>query len=407
MPVVNIADLSPGMALAKQVLDPEGNLLARAGTVLDQNTIDWLGRKGIAAVTVQGESPSPFEAATDYASRFFLFVDLDHEFMRVLYMESLKRTAAAMAQGFSPPTRPEDWDARVTHLRDVFFKDEGSPEDLVRQEVELSSFPKVYFRIREALDKPATTAETLAGLVEMDPGLAVRLLKLVNSPLYGFASQIDSISRAVAMVGVQELSTLALGVSAISVFQDVPPELIDMRTYWTHCVGCGVLARILGQQAGLPGESLFVAGLLHDIGRLLILKRLPLASAQALIYARENYLPHVEAEKDVLGFDHALVGGLLAEEWSLPEHLANAIRLHHEPMAGNDPGPPAVVQAADTIFTALEVARGGRFMVPGVNAQAWDMLGIDSEFLKPAIQRFDLEFEAATSIFLNDEGPGK
>ena len=205
--------------------------------------------------------------------------------------------------------------------------------------------------------------------------LASKLLKLVNSPFYGLSSRVDSIERAVALVGARELSTLALGITTINFFKDIPSELVDMRSFWRHSLSCAVFCKLLADFAKLPRERMFIAGLLHDAGRLLLFKDLPYASVQAMIHARSNMLPLPEAERDIFGFTHAQVGERLLTEWKFPEAIVAAVGQHHDAGSGIA-AEAAAVQVADILSNVAEISAGGVYVIPGCSAEAVKLSGL-------------------------------
>jgi len=153
-------------------------------------------------------------------------------------------------------------------------------------------------------------------------------VELVSLP----ESRVDTIRHAVALVGTRELRDLALATVVVRIFEGIPPELMDMERFWEHSLLTGLVARALCRHRGDHGvESRFVAGLLHDVGKLLMCRRVPELARHALARATYEQLPLPEAEQEALGFDHAEVGGLLLAAWRLPEPLVVAARWHHAP----------------------------------------------------------------------------
>lgn len=203
--------------------------------------------------------------------------------------------------------------------------------DLVCDNVQLLSLPEVCLRIQQLADDPHADMAEFGQLVIQDPALTTRLLKLVNSAYYGFPGRVDTISRAVNLVGIAELRNLSLAMAALEVFGGLENERFDMLGFWRHSVYCALLARYLAKQAGvLHAERLFIAGLLHDVGRLLIFSLLP--DESALIQLRMDRGEEVcAAERSELGFDHAAVGYELLSLWQLPKELRIAVAFHHLP----------------------------------------------------------------------------
>ena len=163
------------------------------------------------------------------------------------------------------------------------------PRDLVKSCVEVSSLPMVFLRINEAISSPRTSVVDISRIIADDPGLTARLLRLVNSPLYNFPGKIETISRAVVIVGTQQLRDLALATSVLKLFEGIPGDLVTMQSFWEHSVSCGLASRILASYRQEPNvERYFVAGMLHDIGRLVIYSQAPALAREALARSREQ-----------------------------------------------------------------------------------------------------------------------
>lgn len=197
----------------------------------------------------------------------------------------------------------------------------------------LVSPPEVCIKLLDLVDSPKSTAHEIGEVISSDPNLAARLLKLVNSSFYNYSGRIDTLSRAIAIVGTRELYSLAVSVSAIRAFSKIPAEIINMDSFWRHSLFCGIIARQLAKRCGiLHPERLFVSGLLHDIGALVSFARAPQKARELLMIAEgdEQTLSYVERKE--YGFDHAELGGMLAEMWKLPDTLVESISCHHNPM---------------------------------------------------------------------------
>jgi HD-like signal output (HDOD) protein len=189
-------------------------------------------------------------------------------------------------------------------------------------------------------------------------------------------------------------------------FRDVPADLVDMRSFWRHSVGCGVAARVLAtfRREGNV-ERFFVAGLLHDIGALLLYSRQPELARLALERCRRERRPLHEVEADVLGYGHATAGGALLEAWGLPAGLQDMVAHHHQPgRARRAPGDVALVHVADVVADALDFGSSGDPLVAPLDAAAWDSLGLEPSILAAASEQVERQFEAAVRVVLPDEG---
>lgn len=399
--------LEPGMVLARNLAGPDGNAFLAAGQTLGEEEIALLQDMGVDEVFVRlpGNKPGPdllARLAGQYARRFYLYVDADSPVMQALFTASAERTYAALEKGWLIPCADELMARNVEYLSDLFAKDAGAPQDIVDHENELASFPDIYFRIKEVLDSSVSSAGDVARVVESDLALSAKLLKLVNSPFYGLTSTVDSVARAISLVGAAELTNLALGITAINFFKDIPPELMDMETFWRHSLSCGIFSRLLaGRIPGLPPDRFFTAGLLHDAGRLIVFKNLPYASVEAMLFARNNMVPLVTAERLILGYDHAEVAGLLLSSWKFPVSLTSAIANHHAPGNSPEPREAAVVQLADNLAHAAAVSSGGTYVLPGQEQQHSDLLGLAPAELAGLMDLHDRSVAELAAVFLH------
>jgi HD-like signal output (HDOD) protein len=403
--IKRLEELAAGMTLASDLTAEDGRLLFKAGTELEDRHIELLGRIGVDSANVVPSASSLSEEqlreVEEYVREFFLYVDPDFGPTIRMFLIALDRVARQVAAGWVLPDVSERRATNVEHLEDIFLAGMGTPETIVKHESELASFPDIYFRIREVLADESASADAIAKVVSTDMSLSAKLIKLVNSPLYGFPQTIDSISRAVTLVGGKELSTLALGISAINYFKDIPPELVDMKTFWRHSITCGIFAKILaGTQSGLAPERFFTAGLLHDVGRLILFKKLPYACTEAMLYARENSIPLVEAEREIMGFCHTDISAPLLASWDFPETLSNMINFHHNPMEFPNPLEPAIIHVADVLTNVVDIAQGSMYALPQLDPAAWELLGVDENtFLEQAVLDYEEQIEIILSAF--------
>lgn len=394
MPATNIENINSGMVLAEDLMH-SGRMLLPAGTVITEHHLEILKKQGVESCFIKAENfiepdEETLDKAFEYTREFFMYVDHDHPLMGAIFDISVRRTAQKLMQGWVPPTTEDMTAVAFDHLRDLFYRDEGSVEDVVNSEINLASFPDIFLKINEILNDSKASAEDIAKVVSMDVGFSAKLLRLVNSALYGFPSKVESISRAVTLVGGEELSTLALGLSAISYFKDIPPELIDMKTFWKHSLSCAVFSKILAEEVGgLQTDKIFTAGLLHDIGKLVLYKKMPYASVQAMLYARENYVPQIEAEDMCLGFNHTDVAQLLLKKWDFPLFLTEIISHHHSSLSCAEKVEAAILQVSDNLANAASIPEGGMYVMPGIDSGAWEMLNIDIDRIPEFMERYE------------------
>ncbi len=255
--------------------------------------------------------------------------------------------------------------------------------EFVRGTPELQSLPEVYLRIRRVIELPGSSAEEIAKIVMEDPGLTARLLRLVNSSVFAFPNQIDTISRAIALVGTRQLSDLALATCVIEMFEDIGSDFVSMHSYWQHCIATAVCARLLATHCEDPdAERYFVAGLLHDIGSVVIYLRGGNKLKRIISRCSKNKQCLQTAERAVFGFDHADVGRELLLLWGLPDILQEAVSAHHIPSrAKRFPRIANTTHIAEALVEARALGSSGERFVSPISEDAWLDLGLSIDYL--------------------------
>jgi HD-like signal output (HDOD) protein len=209
-----------------------------------------------------------------------------------------------------------------------------TPQSLVANITSLATLPEVAMRIARMVDDPRSSAADIGREISNDAALTGRLLRVANSPAFGQHGKIATISRAITVLGVRQVRDLTVGLTAIRTFDGIGNELITMESFWRHSVLCAVAAgQIASRRNSGRGESPFIAGLLHDIGQLVLFSRAPQLAREALLMSVDaaDDLALYACERQVLGFDHGAVGVALAQNWGLPLSLQECIQFHHEP----------------------------------------------------------------------------
>lgn len=280
------------------------------------------------------------------------------------------------------------------------------PVDLIKGSVKLATLPEVFIKVNEMVDDPTSSASDIGKFIANDPGLTARLLKIANSPLYGFPSRIDTVSRAITIIGTRGLRDLILATSVINNFTRMPSDHIEIEAFWHHSLYSGVLARLIAVKCNaLHTEPFFVSGLLHDIGQLIILNKLPEMSRETQMRANDGKVPLHEVEQEVIGFDHAQVGCELLRSWGLPETIIDATAYHHRPGSAElSPLGASIVHIADALAIAArdELLSEGESadMLESVDSAAMAITGLEDDAVTHIMEEASLQYNAAVELFL-------
>jgi len=281
--------------------------------------------------------------------------------------------------------------------------------DLIKGSVKLATLPEVFIKINDMVDDPSSSASDIGKFISQDPGLTARLLKIANSPFYGFPSRIDTVSRAITIIGTRGLRDLILATSVINNFTRIPSNYLDIHAFWSHSLYCGVLARLIAVKCNaLHTEPFFVSGLLHDIGQLIILNKLPEMSRETQMRANDGVVPLYQVEQEVIGFDHAKVGSELLRDWKLPETIIDATEFHHEPgKAELSPLGACIVHIASAIAVDVEAVSETNVddsFISTIDPVAVAVTGLTEASIEHIKEEAALQYSAAIELFLPKAG---
>ncbi len=194
----------------------------------------------------------------------------------------------------------------------------------------LPPFPPVAMQVLGLLDNPEAPLQKVADLLRIDPALSAELLRVANSALYGFAGRIDTINRALVVLGAENVKRLALTVSLGKFSQGFLRDQ-SLRVCWDHSLASAVVAEELASDCRLAKDRAYTAGILHDVGRLALLACYPAEYGNLMAVAREQNFDQLECERELFDIDHCAAGQWLADHWNLPTPFAEAIARHHAP----------------------------------------------------------------------------
>lgn len=269
---------------------------------------------------------------------------------------------------------------------------------VLRQKVEnintLPTVPGVLKRLSVVIEKPQITLVEISAFISKDPSLTIKVLKMVNSAIYGFPGKIASVSHATMLLGLNIIKGLLLGVSVFELMQKT------MNGLYEHSLACAIASRIIAQKKGLKEpEEVSVAGLLHDIGKVILTLEFPTEYQAAMNEAQSKNISMVDVEKKQFNATHAIVGSWLAEKWHFPRNLIDVIEFHHRPaLAKNVPLEAAIVHMADLLVRARGFGFAGEVFVPEVNVIAYELLNLSESDIKEVLREMEDNMEYAEEI---------
>ncbi len=276
-----------------------------------------------------------------------------------------------------------------------------SLDELVAGVSRLVSPPEIVFSLHEAIASPHASWQSLADVVCRDPNLSASLLKMANSAGRG-GCRVDTLSRAASLIGMQGLYDLALGLSAMNGFQSLSSGLVNVSVFWRHSLYTAIIAKHLARCANvLHPERLFVAGLLHDVGALVLDQAFPQTMREMLQVSDGDEDVLARLEHEWLGYCHAQVGARLLTQWLIPEATCRAIEYHHQPVQAEPLDIEiAILHMAD--WLANRSARGSYSQHGCYNALAdpvvWGVAGLNEDVVEGLWPQIDAEFEATAKV---------
>ncbi len=276
-------------------------------------------------------------------------------------------------------------------------------QELISNASELVSLPEISLRVNELASDPNSTADDMAKVISQDPALVARMLRIANSAYYGLSTEVETINRAIAILGTNKIRDLVLSTAASEAFEGIPNNLITMQDFWHHSLYCGLLAQILAKKSKkLQAESLFIAGLLHDIGQLIMFNQMPEKSHEAILLMMEGSeeMESFEAERSVFGFDHTEVGAALVESWKLSPVLQECVHFHHEPQKAKDyPAEVALINIANAVAVMADFdSMDEDDEIPRIDPQSWEMTGLSKADLPEAIEKAQQEIQEIEAV---------
>lgn len=273
-----------------------------------------------------------------------------------------------------------------------------SIEDIVLTLEDLPTLPALKSELLFKLEDDSLSLDAITEKITLDQSLAAKVLKLANSSHFGINSKVSTIQQAIALLGIEPLKN----VIRLSIFQDHLPKAycrgFDSKIYWRHNIATAICAELISRTLHLKANFAFTAGLLHDIGRLVLAVKFPKKYEHVLAYAKENDCHLIDVERSMLGIDHASVGLILAIHWNFSDLIQDAISGHHEPDKEELNPIAQIIHVANAIVHGLDLNQNPNESLPPISQIAWDHLNLSEAAYLSIFYETELRFEAMNQM---------
>ncbi len=278
-----------------------------------------------------------------------------------------------------------------------------NPDKIVETINTIPTLPTIYQNLINVMEDPNATSDDIAKVISYDQAASFTVLRIANSPLFGLTGQIQSISQAVMHLGFIEIRNIVLALSVINLVKKKNSfPYLPLTDFWKHSIATGTAAKLIAQTvAPRESENAFLGGILHDIGKLIL-----------IIYFEKDYRKVFEnfnsskelisdAEKRVLGFTHAEIGGMVAEYWEQPDLIVNIVKYHNIGLVeSNFEKTTAIVHLGDIYARAIGLGNPGDNMIPKPNHKIWDHIDLPNDFFVLNIPNLTISFRSIVSMLL-------
>jgi len=273
--------------------------------------------------------------------------------------------------------------------------------DIVKKIQELPALSAVVTELLTSMDHEEVDVDSIAAKISQDQALTAKTLRLANSSFYGMQHKINSIQEAIAILGFRSVRTLITTTAITGSFTKSGANSFDYQSFWRHSIATAVCAKQLAGHVKANQDYAFTAGLLHDIGQLVLVTRYTAQYEQAIQLRAEQDSYILDAEREILSTDHAAVGKVLTEYWKFPDDMQKTVANHHNVDMTSDSVLTAIVHIADVIAHALDLSQDEEALVPVINSSAWNKLKLTQEISAKIFKEAEKQFDDICQILIN------
>lgn len=267
---------------------------------------------------------------------------------------------------------------------------------------ELPTLPTIYSTFMDVISNPRSTAKDVADVISQDQSAASKVLKISNSSIYGFYGRINSVSQAVTYIGFEEVKNLIISISIMKIFKDAKKAAgFNPVNLWKHSIFTAVATRMIGNESGADKiEEHFIAGILHQIGKLVLYKIDPDKYVEVIDYARYNNIYLKDAEQKILGITYTVVGEMIAEKWNLPTTVRSAIRNHYIGISDDNDKISAAIHLSKILGIMLQINSYDGELVPKPTSEVWKILDLPDDFFEENIETIMKIYQESENLLL-------
>ena len=266
----------------------------------------------------------------------------------------------------------------------------------------LPTLPTVANKVTRLIKDPTCTAIKVSEVIDKDQSLTTRVLRLVNSAFYSLYTEVTNVRHAVALLGFKTISQIVISISVFDVFKGGHGREFNREEFWKHSIGCAVISQMIAQRAHYPrADDCFTAGLMHDIGKVVLDQYLHEEMTKVIQLMQEREIYFADAEKEVMGLNHADIGGQVMKNWNIPLPIMVAVKHHHQ--HPNERKGSAfsqdlivdIVRLSNVICKREKIGYSGDTITPEITGGLWERLDIDQKSINRVIESCGEEIEKA------------
>lgn len=274
----------------------------------------------------------------------------------------------------------------------------ASFSDIVGRVHSVPSLPEVVTQVVRLINDPRSSADQIHKIMVKDQAMAAKILRMVNSVYYGLPDPVHNLEQAIVILGFKTIRSIAMSIAVLNLFQQQDANF-NMKSFWTHSAVMAQISRLLAAKAQLPDpEMAFIAGLLKDIGMLILVQYAPDETKKTIAVAREFRYDIQRATRKVIATDHAEIGGWLCEQWELPPELSDSIRNQSNLAEAKDVKLTSVLMFGEYLCGLKKIRFAGQCAEPKIDPEVWTHLGIDKTALVEVLSVINDEVDNAKTL---------